>query len=138
MIRVFQIAVPFVWAGLLTGISFIEAPLKFKAPGITLALGVGIGRLVFSTLNKVELFLMLILVVNYFFSYPDKKVLFAFIPIAFLLLLQIFWLLPILHQYALQAIESKPLPKSYTHFIYVVFEIVKLILLIVLGSFSSK
>ncbi|WP_218711518.1 hypothetical protein [Arthrobacter sp. BF1] len=45
---------PFVWFGMITAISFIETPLKFKAPGMTHALGVGIGRLVFKALNMVE------------------------------------------------------------------------------------
>lgn len=45
---------PFVWFGMITAISFIETPLKFRAPGMTYALGVGIGRLVFKVLNLVE------------------------------------------------------------------------------------
>ncbi|HEY7487283.1 MAG TPA: hypothetical protein VH912_22700 [Streptosporangiaceae bacterium] len=32
-------AVIFTWFGMLTAISFLEAPLKFRAPGITLPLG---------------------------------------------------------------------------------------------------
>lgn len=36
-------------------ISFLEAPLKFRAPGITVPLGLGIGRLVFQAFNAVEL-----------------------------------------------------------------------------------
>ena len=43
-----------VWLGMLLGISFLEAPLKFRAPGITLPLGLGIGRLVFRALNAAE------------------------------------------------------------------------------------
>ncbi|NMD54444.1 MULTISPECIES: hypothetical protein [Tsukamurella] len=35
-------------------VSFLEAPLKFRAPGITIPLGVGIGRLVFRALNACE------------------------------------------------------------------------------------
>ncbi|MGO4385783.1 hypothetical protein [Specibacter sp. RAF43] len=46
---------PFVWFGMIVAISFIETPLKFRAPGMTHALGVGIGRLVFKALNLVEL-----------------------------------------------------------------------------------
>jgi len=38
--RVIAIASPF-WLGLVLGISAIEAPLKFRAPGITLPLGLG-------------------------------------------------------------------------------------------------
>lgn len=49
-----QVAVAFTWLGMVLGISFLETPLKFRAPGITVQLGVGIGRLVFRALNAVE------------------------------------------------------------------------------------
>ena len=39
-------AVAFVWLGMVLAISFLETPLKFRAPGITVPLGLGIGRLV--------------------------------------------------------------------------------------------
>jgi len=42
-----RLVLPAVWLGLLAGLSFIETPLKFQAPGITVPLGLGIGRLVF-------------------------------------------------------------------------------------------
>jgi hypothetical protein len=45
--QVIGLAVPFVWLGMVLAISFLGAPLKFRAPGITVALGLGIGRLVF-------------------------------------------------------------------------------------------
>jgi len=48
------IAVCFLWLGMVLAISFIEAPLKFQAPGVTLQIGLGIGRLVFLALNAVE------------------------------------------------------------------------------------
>ncbi len=38
---------PAVWLGLIIAISFLEAPLKFTAPGITIPLGLGIGRIMF-------------------------------------------------------------------------------------------
>ena len=44
-------ALTFVWLGLVLAISFLEAPLKFRAPGVTLQIGVGIGRLVFQFHN---------------------------------------------------------------------------------------
>lgn len=49
-----QAALAFTWLGLVLGVSFLEAPIKFRAPGITTELGVGIGRLVFRALNLVE------------------------------------------------------------------------------------
>ncbi|MDY0090288.1 MAG: hypothetical protein RBR78_07970, partial [Flavobacteriaceae bacterium] len=44
----------FLWIGFVCAISFMEAWLKFRAPGVTIPLGLGIGRLVFNALNKVE------------------------------------------------------------------------------------
>lgn len=55
--------VPAVWLGLLIGISLIEAPLKFTAPGITIPLGLGIGRRVFAAMNGVEVVLAVVLLV---------------------------------------------------------------------------
>ena len=45
-LELWRFAVPILWFGLVAAISFIEAPLKFQAPGITIPLGLGIGRLV--------------------------------------------------------------------------------------------
>ena len=50
-----RLVLPALWLGLIIGISLIEAPLKFQAPGITIPLGLGIGRLVFTAMNIVEL-----------------------------------------------------------------------------------
>lgn len=58
-----QVGLPFLWAGLVLGLSFIETPLKFRAPGITRELGLGIGSLVFTTLNRIELGLALMVLV---------------------------------------------------------------------------
>ena len=49
-----SVAVTFLWLGMVLAISFLEAPLKFRAPGVTVPIGLGIGRLVFrgaSTMN---------------------------------------------------------------------------------------
>jgi hypothetical protein len=40
---ILQIATPLVWLGMVLGISVLETPLKFRALGITRALGLGIG-----------------------------------------------------------------------------------------------
>jgi uncharacterized membrane-anchored protein len=34
-----SVAVVFVWLGMVLAISFLEAPLKFRAPNVTLAIG---------------------------------------------------------------------------------------------------
>ena len=58
------VAVTFIWLGMVLAISFLEAPLKFRAPNVTLQIGLGIGRLVFRALNTVEVaFAVVILVI---------------------------------------------------------------------------
>ena len=57
-----RFVVPAIWLGLIIAIDLIEAPLKFQAPGITIPLGLGIGRLVFTAMNIVEGVLALMLI----------------------------------------------------------------------------
>jgi len=56
-------AVLFTWLGMVAAISFIEAPLKFRAPGVSLQIGLGIGRLVFRALNTVEALLAAVVLI---------------------------------------------------------------------------
>ncbi|MBH0128802.1 hypothetical protein [Salinibacterium sp. NK8237] len=56
-----RLIIPAIWLGLIIAISFVETPLKFQAPGITLELGLGIGRLVFFAMNTTALVLVAIL-----------------------------------------------------------------------------
>jgi len=54
----------FLWIGFVGAISFMEAWLKFRAEGITMPLGLSIGRLVFDALNKVEWVLAIAILLN--------------------------------------------------------------------------
>jgi hypothetical protein len=38
-----SVAAAFTWLGMVLAISFLETPVKFRAPGITIPLGLGIG-----------------------------------------------------------------------------------------------
>ncbi len=58
-----QTALPWIWVGAVLAISFLETPLKFRAPGITVPLGLGIGRLVFRALNRVEAVLAVVITI---------------------------------------------------------------------------
>src|SRR6185312_13635265 len=46
-------AVTLLWLGMVLAISFLEAPLKFRAPGVDLRTGLAIGRIVFRALNGI-------------------------------------------------------------------------------------
>src|SRR6185312_3281092 len=63
-------ALTFVWLGMVLAISFLEAPLKFRAPGVTLQIGLGIGRLVFRALNVCEAVLAAVILVALFLDVP--------------------------------------------------------------------
>lgn len=137
--RILQIAVPFVWFGLLGGISFLEAPLKFHAPNVTLALGLGIGQLVFFWLNKIEIGLAVLLLISFFVEKPKAKFpLAAFGIIAVLLILETVWLLPVLDARAIEVIGGTAAPGSHTHFVYIAFDAVKFILLFALGASVAR
>ena len=58
----------FIWVGMIIAISFMEAWLKFRAPGVTLPIGLGIGRLVFGALNRVEWILAVVVTAGMLFG----------------------------------------------------------------------
>ena len=138
--RILQIAIPFIWFGALGAISFMEAPLKFTAPNVTLALGLGIGRIVFQTLNKIEIILAILLVLSFVFECPKggKSWLYCFGAIAVLLLLETVWLLPVLDARADEVIKGTASPNSNTHVIYIAFDAVKFVSLFVLGVILAR
>ena len=138
-LRIIQIAVPFIWFGAIGAISFMEAPLKFQAPGVTLGLGLGIGRLIFQTLNKIEIVLALLMLVSIFAKRPDGR----FIEVTAgvivgILLLETFWLLPLLDVRAEAVINGTAAPYSNMHLFYIAFDALKFLLLFALGVTITK
>lgn len=139
MFKILQVAVPFIWFGAVGAISFMEAPLKFTAPNITLPLGLGIGRIVFQMLNKIEIALALLLLLSFFITRPKgKSWLCLFGLIAGLLLLETVWLLPVLDERAVQVINGTAPPFSGAHLIYIAFDAVKFVSLFALGTILTK
>jgi hypothetical protein len=123
------------WIGFVSAISFMEAHLKFLAPGITLALGVGIGRIVFAALNKVEWVLAITVLLSSSFQ---KEPLFSCKNIGFLLalgilILQTAWLLPALDARAELHITGPAPASSFHHIYYVAAELIKVLCLSLFG-----
>ncbi|MBK7426499.1 MAG: hypothetical protein IPI60_05415 [Saprospiraceae bacterium] len=125
----------FLWIGFVCAISFMEAWLKFRAPGITVPLGLGIGRLVFNALNKVELVFAFVIIINIFWKTSDilkwQNLVFA-IPLT-LVLIQTFYLLPALDARAELHIQEQLVPPSNQHFYYVGMELLKVVGLTIFG-----
>jgi hypothetical protein len=131
--QLIAIALPFLWLGLVLGISVIETPLKFQAPGITTPLGLGIGRLVFRALNAVELLIACVLAVVVVRQARDWPLaLLAMVVV--ILLIQTFWLRPLLDARALRVIAGEDVAASSLHVAYIALEGVKLVALPLLGA----
>lgn len=132
------IIIPLVWSGLILGISFLETPLKFKAPHITKLLGLGIGKVVFSTLNTVEISLATLLFLAFLRQKLRQKTFFISLFILLILTIQTFYLLPFLANNITLMQAGIMVKPSLHHSIYIVFEIIKLTLLLVVGIQKIK
>lgn len=134
-LKILQTLIPFIWFGMVAAISFLEAPLKFRAPGVTLPLGLGIGKIVFRALNRIEIAFAALMLVSLFLARPAQEfALYVFGAICVLLILQTAWLLPLLTARAERVIAGSSEPRSKIHLIFIAFEVLKVLLLLVLGA----
>jgi hypothetical protein len=113
-------------------ISFLEAPLKFRAPGITVPLGLGIGRLVFRALNRVELVLLVLALVGVALA-PQPALIGVAAALAVLVAVQLGVVRPKLNRRSDRVLAGEELPRSRGHLLYVALEVVKVVLLVALG-----
>lgn len=129
-------AVIFLWLGMVLAISFLEAPLKFRAPGITIPLGLGIGRLVFRALNAVELVLAVVLVVAVLIADVPWSARYFGEAAAAVLVVQLVAVRPALTRRT-NAVLADPDgvagPGSHAHLWYVGLELLKVVALVVAG-----
>lgn len=134
-----MVSAALIWIGFTSAISFMEAWIKFKAPMVTLPIGLGIGRLVFSALNKVEWVLAFIIAVVFIYQFValNKNNLhaiidlwFTFVVVLVILVLETFWLLPKLDKRASAIIAGNSLPASSLHIYFIGAECIKISLLI--------
>ncbi|WP_063128355.1 hypothetical protein [Nocardia fusca] len=117
--------VPMLWLGMVLAISFLEAPLKFRAPGVTTELGLGIGRLVFRALNTVEAVLAAVLLVAAVVLAPAGAV-WVWLAIAVVILVvQLAVVRPPLSRRSDRVLAGEELPRSTAHYWYIGLEIAK-------------
>jgi hypothetical protein len=126
------VAVVFVWLGMVLAISFLEAPLKFRAPNVTLQIGLGIGRLVFRALNTVEMVLAIVVLVATVASPPSAGTTVALAIVFAALALQIGAVRPRLNRRSdqvLAGLSDDGAPRSRGHYVYIGLEGVKAVAL---------
>ncbi len=130
----------FLWIGFVCAISFLEAWLKFRAPGITVPLGLGIGRLVFDALNKVEWVFAIAIAFELITSKikPIQRANLLYVVPLLLLILQTIWLLPLLDARAELHMQGQHVPSSSLHFYYVGMELVKVVCLVAFALSNFK
>jgi hypothetical protein len=128
------VAAVFVWLGMVLAISFLEAPLKFRAPNVTLPIGLGIGRLVFRALNTVEAVLAIVILVSVIAWPPPARVITALAVAGGALTLQIVGVRPGLTRRTDQVLAGLEAPQTKGHHVYVALEVIKVLALTVGGT----
>jgi hypothetical protein len=126
----------FTWFGMTAGISLLATPLRFTAPTVTRAIGVDIGRVVFSALNKVELVALIIFLIVVRASGRARRWWAICGALALVVLLQSAWLLPLLAARAEMVVAGGELPPSALHAVYSSLELAKLALLAGAGFYA--
>lgn len=129
------IACLFTWIGFVCAISFMESWLKFRAPGVTLPIGLGIGKLIFGALNKVEwIFAIIVCTSALIYGRPQLSTAnISLFLIVVILLLQTAWLLPALNVRAEHYIQQQPVRPSNLHLWFVGMEVIKVFCLFITG-----
>ncbi|MGM9331721.1 hypothetical protein [Streptomyces murinus] len=126
-------AITFVWLGMVLAISFLEAPLKFRAPGVTVPVGLGIGRLVFRALNTVEAAFAVVVIVAVAVGAAPAWIIGLTAAATVLLLAQLAAVRPYLNRRSDRVLAGEKLPRSRSHLWYVALELLKVAALLALG-----
>ncbi|HEX5288171.1 MAG TPA: hypothetical protein VFX25_04830 [Streptosporangiaceae bacterium] len=126
-------AVAFTWLGMVLAISFLEAPLKFRAPGVSVPLGLGIGRLVFRALNAAEAVLAVALITAAALSGAAAGAVTAAAVVVAILVVQLAAVRPRLSRRTDRILAGADAPRSRGHLAYIALESAKVAALIVTG-----
>lgn len=133
------VATLLIWTGMVLAISFLEAPLKFTVPELTLPVGLAVGRKVFRALNSVELVLSVALIAALVWNSTSSDVLpqlaFGAAIVAIVALaVQLIAIRPALSRRSNEVLAGDGTQasdtRSHAHFYYVGVEVIKLVALI--------
>lgn len=129
-------ALVFTWLGMVLAISFIETPLRFTSPGISVALGVGIGRRVFRALNIAEALFAALLVAQAVSSWrrDETVAIWILVALCIVFLVQAGVLRPLMDRRVTGDTAAPTRPSTSLHPLYVALECVKVVLLLALAG----
>jgi hypothetical protein len=127
-------AATLIWLGMVLAISFLEAPLKFRAQGLELPVGLAIGRIVFRALNIVEVVWAVVIGVCLSVAGPSRTVLVLAAVTVALLAVQLLLVRPRLNRRTEHVLSGHDAPRSRAHHAYIGLEACKLAALVALGA----
>ena len=123
----------FLWAGMILGISFLESWVKFRAPTLVKPVGLDVGRTVFRFFHGAQCGLLLILILLSIIIKFEAIQWATMVILTSILGLQLIWLFPKLSQRVDAIIAGNTTSNSYIHSLYGILEVIKLLILIILG-----
>ena len=118
------------WAGAIIGVSLIATPVKFQAPSLSMPVGLEVGRYTFRLFARVELCFLVGVVIAASLAQPRRLTVVAIALVAVQVLLQRYWLLPVLDRRVSQILAGGPPLFSTSHWVYAAFDAIKAALLI--------
>jgi hypothetical protein len=127
-------AATLMWLGMVLAISFLEAPLKFRAEGLELAVGLAIGRIVFRALNSVEVIWAVVIAVCLILGGPSRPLVAIGAVTAVLLAVQLLLVRPRLNRRTAYVLAGHQAPRSRAHHAYIGLEVLKAAALVALGA----
>ena len=127
-------AATLIWLGMVLAISFLEAPLKFRAKGLELPVGLAIGRIVFRALNIAEVIWAVVIAICLTIAGPSGPVLVLAAATAVLLAVQLLVVRPRLNRRSARVLAGQEAPRSRAHHAYIGLEALKLAALVALGA----
>jgi len=125
------------WLGFFMAISFMEAPLKFTASGLSMAEGLRVGKIVFGALNICEWFFLLVILITCIMKKPTRRGFYLLAAVSLIMIIETAWLLPVLDHNANLIIQGAPVTSHSAHWLYVLFEIIKVPVLLMIGLESG-
>ncbi|QIM17475.1 hypothetical protein G7067_12970 [Leucobacter insecticola] len=140
-IELWRLALPVLWFGMIAAISFIEAPLKFQAPGITIPLGLGIGRLVFAVLNIAEAAILLAITLLSFWPISARiegRRLLVWFGLILVFAAKVAGVRPPLNARTDLVIAGADPGQSPWHYLYIACDLVTMVLLVLLAVTAAR
>lgn len=127
-----------IWLGMLVGVSFLATSVKFLAPSLTLPVALDVGRHTFAVFNQVEWAFAAIALLLFVVGVRAWTIGAALAVTIALLLAETVWLLPVLDARVGTIIAGQQPPPSQLHTLFITFEAIRVVALLVAVGDSAR